>query len=102
MIKVNSLSYTGTVLGCLVLSWGVLGCPMVSCGVLWRPVVIRRTRLQQFQEKVLRDPEKSSARIRVNSARGSGSYYFVLLEVSPTNVGNLCNSETEPEVYLPS
>ena len=32
---VNSLRYTGTVLGCLVLSWGVLWCPVVFCGVLW-------------------------------------------------------------------
>ena len=33
MIKVNSLRYIGTALGCLALSWGVL----------WCPVVIRRT-----------------------------------------------------------
>ena len=38
MIKVNSLRYTGTVLGCLVLSWGVLWCPVASCGNQTHPL----------------------------------------------------------------
>ena len=41
MIKVNSLRYTGTVQGCLVVSWGVLWCPVASCGNQTHPTLTR-------------------------------------------------------------